>query len=176
MKMDMVVKRGADLLIFCVDIRAEECQDVKRQWKHFNLTYGGDLSPQIIIIIGATDQRSAEKWWKDAVGAVVTQPGDGSIACLPISESFDEVEAVKGRLRHLVNTHCIDCSKANLAGGKRIFKFKRHADTLPGPAHKSSIASLWRPPAKSGTVDEMDVLTKWGVWEHLSTERDALTY
>ena len=176
-KEDTVVKRGAHLLVFCVEKEVGEFRDVKSQWEHFNLTYGGDLSPQIVVVIGATDQQSAEEWWDDAVGGAITKPGDASIAYWPIDESVAEFEGVKGRLRDLVNTCCIDCSNVNVAGvSKRIFR--RGAS----PRLDKSLMSLWmRPPARNGMVDEPvadqpeDILTKWGVWEHVSIGRDAAT-
>ena len=173
MRKDMIVKRGADLLIFCVEKEAGEYRDIKLQWEHFNLTYGGDLSPQIVVIIGAIDQKSAEEWWKDTVGGAITRPGDASIAYWPINESIAEAEAAKGQLRDLINTCCIDCSKVK-AGDKRIF---RHSAS---PRLDESLISLWKkPPGRNSMVDEaitdQDVLTKWGIWEHVSIGRDART-
>jgi hypothetical protein len=163
---DTVVKRGADLLIFCVEKEVGECRDVKMQWEHFNLTYGGDLSPQIVVIIGATDQQSAEEWWNDAVGGAITKLGDASIAYWPTNGSVADAEVVKGRLRDLINTCCIDCSKVNLEGAyKRIFR------RGTSPRLDKSLISLWmKPPAsRNSMADErvtgQDVLTKWGVWE-----------
>lgn len=178
MKKDRVVKRGADLLIFCAEKRVGECRDVKLQWEHFTLTYGGDLSPQIVVIIGATDQQSAEEWWNDAVlGGAITKPGDASLAYWPINQTFAEAEDARGRLRDLINTCCIDCSKVNLTEDKRIFR------RGTSPRLDKSFMSVWmRPPAgnRGSKADEpvradRDVLTEWGVWEHVSTERDALT-
>ena len=170
---DTVVKRGADLLIFCVEKEVGECRDVKLQWEHFNLTYGGDLSPQIVVIIGATDRQSAEEWWNDAVGRAIMKPGDASIAYWPIHESVADAEAAKGQLRDLINTCCIDCSKANLEG-----TYKRIFGRGSSPCLDKSLISLWmRPPAsRNSMVDErvdqgQDVLTKWGVWERMGEAR-----
>ena len=174
MKNGMIVKRGADLLIFCVEKGVGDGEDVKLQWEYFKLTYGGDLSPQIVIIIGATDQLSAEEWWNDAVGGVVTKPGDPSIAYWPIKSSVAEAEGLKGRLRDLINTCCIDCSKVNFAGDKQIF---RHNTSLR--LDKSSITLWMRPLTKNRKVDlpvvDQDILTKGGVWEHISAGRNAVT-
>ncbi|KAH0828061.1 hypothetical protein J3R83DRAFT_3713 [Lanmaoa asiatica] len=49
------VKRGADLLIFCVKMEETESRTVKFQWEYFKLTYGGDLSSQIVVVVGAPD-------------------------------------------------------------------------------------------------------------------------
>ena len=176
-KKDMVVKRGADLLIFCVEKRPGGCKHVKSQWEHFNASYGGDLSPQIVIIIGATDQQSAEEWWNDAVlGGAITRPGDAATAYWPTNRSFAEVESAKGRLRNLINTRCIDCSKANFAGDKWIFR------RGTSPRLDRSLVSLWMKPSRTskavdqpgGSDQDVDVLTTWGVWEHVTTERDVL--
>ncbi|KAG8214126.1 hypothetical protein J3R82DRAFT_10889 [Butyriboletus roseoflavus] len=174
MKKDMVVKRGADLLIFCVEKGRIDREDVRLQWDYFNLTYGGDLSPQIVIVIGATDQRSAEEWWNDAIGGVVTKPGDPSIAYWPINDTAAGAEALKGRLRDLINACCIDCSKVNFTGDKQIF---RHNTSLR--LDKSSITLWMRPLAKNSKMDvpvvDQDILTKWGVWEHISVGRNKVT-
>ena len=167
MRRDMVIQRGADLLIFCVGKRAGGCRDVKAQWEYFNLTYGGDLSPQIVVIIGATDQQSAEEWWNDAVlGGAITNPSghDASIAYWPINDVYAEVEA-RGRLRDLINSRCIDCSKANFTGDKHIFGrgISRLDKRLISPWMR-----LLPKQDKSVAVDR-DVLTEWGVWEHIST-------
>ena len=178
MKKDMAVKRGADLLIFCVKKEGGEYRrGVKLQWEHFNLTYGGDLCPQIVVIIGATDQRSAEEWWNDAVGAGTVTKGGASIAYWPGNKTVPEAEAaiLKERLRDLINTCCIDCSKANFAGDKRIFR----RGTLHRLDKTRSIPLRMRPLASSSSlkVDTrvahhwQDILTKWGVWEHVSVGR-----
>lgn len=176
MKKDMVVKRGVDLLIFCVKKEGGERRDVKLQWEHFNLTYGGDLSPQIVVIIGATGQRSAEEWWKDTVGGIATNC-DASIAYWPGSKTVAETEAAKERIRHLIHTCCIDCSKVNLAARERTLRrsTSHHSDKT------GSIRLRMRPPVASDDkvdtvpVAHQDVLTKWGVWEHVSVQRDTFT-
>ncbi|KAG9316823.1 hypothetical protein JVU11DRAFT_2889 [Chiua virens] len=174
-KKDSVVKRGADLLVFCVPKEDGDLGDVKLQWEHFNLTYGGDLSPQMVIIIGATDQRSAEEWWTTAVGGkgALSAKGDASITYWPVDFKTDaEAETAKSRLRELVNTCCIDCSKVDFTGTKRIFR----RGTSSG-LDKSLIPLLSqiRPPSQVEVQDaEQDLLTNWGVWEHVSDGRTAI--
>ncbi|KAH0828070.1 hypothetical protein J3R83DRAFT_3724 [Lanmaoa asiatica] len=176
MKKDMVVKRGADLLIFCVKKEDGERRDVKLQWEHFNLTYGGDLSPQLIVIIGATDQWSAEEWWNDAVGgAAIAMPGGPSIAYWPTNMSIAEARVAKGRLQDLINTCCIDCSKVNFAEDKQIFRRNT------SPRLDKNLIPLWMRPRARNTskvdvpVAHQDVLTEWGVWEHIPVERNTVT-
>ena len=173
-KKDMVLRRGADLLIFCAKVGGEECRDVKLQWERFNLVYGGDLSPQIVIIIGATDQRSAEEWWKRAMGRTVTK-GEASIAYWPGNQITAEAEAVKRQLRDLINTSCIDCSKASFAEEKWIFKHS----TSPHVDKIRSISLWMRPLASDNKADtpvvDQDVLTEWGVWKEASVGQNNYT-
>jgi len=165
-KKGIVVKRGADLLIFCVQKQARESLEVKSQWEHFNLTYGGDLSPQIVVILGAGDQRSAEEWWNDVVG--VANPGGASVAYLPTnSMSMAETEAASDSLRNLINTRCIDCSKTNFAGRQHIFR----RATVPLVSEKrfpfSWISSLARKNSAPLPAHQ-DILAESGVWEQIS--------
>ncbi|KAG8214116.1 hypothetical protein J3R82DRAFT_10877 [Butyriboletus roseoflavus] len=161
-KMAMVVKRGADLLIFCVKMEETESRVVKSQWEHFNLTYGGDLSPRIVVVVGATDQSSAQKWWQDAVGETPSKD-DVDVAYCPNNEAGFEVEAARKQLQLLINDRCIDCNvKATSTKNEKLFRRSLVLDM-------SSLTTLWVKQENNSKDDELpsperDILTNMGVW------------
>ena len=163
-----IIKRGADLLIFCVSMEETESRAVKFQWEHFNVTYGGDLSPQIVVVVGALDQHIAEKWWKDVVGGTLAKD-DADVAYWPSDAAGTEVEAAQTRLQHLINDRCIDCSKVILARNEKLFRRPLFLDM-------SSLTTLWVKPEYNSKGDgspvEQDMLTKVGVWYEVP-ERSA---
>ncbi|KAF9241821.1 hypothetical protein BU15DRAFT_60721 [Melanogaster broomeanus] len=152
-----VVKRGADLLIFCVEA---ESQDAGSQWEHFYLTYGGDLSPQIVVVIGASDQSSAAYWWTDVAGKTDARDG-AKVTFWPTSQEGTDVEAAKTRLQELITTCCLDCNKASIKN-EHVFRHSLRIDTTSTKPQSSSRQE----PA------EPDILTKWGVWQESSSAGD----
>lgn len=159
-----VIKRGADLLIFCVKMEQTESRTVKSQWEYFNLTYGGDLSPLIVVVVGAPDQSSAEEWWRNAIGGT---PGmnDVHIGYWSKGTAVAQVGEARRRLQCLINDRCIDCSKVSYARDEKLFRRSLYLDM-------SSLTSLWGKPESTGAEDgppesEQDILTKLGVWDEV---------
>ena len=176
-KKDVAVKRGADLLIFCAE-KGGERSHINSQWEYFNLTYGGDLSPRIVVVVGATDPGSAEEWWRDTVGGTFTK-SDASITYWPGNKTAAGAEAAEEQLRDLINTCCIDCSKVSFArDDSDIFK-----EISPRLDKARITMSLWKLPTsnagkpdRSPTVVDQDVLTKWRVWEHVEVTTTRLNF
>ena len=160
-----VVKRGADLLIFCVKTEEVESKTIRSQWEYFNLTYGGDLSPRIVLVVGAPDQSSAAKWWKDTVGGTLAE-SDVHVTYLPTSEAGAKVSGTaQQRLQHLIHDCCIDCSKVAYTRNEGLFRRSLHLDM-------SSLTSLWGKQEdivkEDGvTTSEQDILTELGVWNEV---------
>ena len=158
-----VVKRGADLLIFCARMEEKESRAVKFQWEHFHSTYGGDLSPEIVVVVGATSESSAEKWWKEAVGEAPAK-NDVDVAHLPSATTGTEAEAARRRLQYLISDRCIDCSKATLTRDEKLFRRPLFLDI-------ANLTTLWAKPDGTGKGDEppaeQDILGKAGVWNDI---------
>ena len=168
-----VVKRGADLLIFCVKMEEAESRTVKSQWEYFNLTYGGDLSPQIVVIVGASDQSSAEEWW-EAVAGGTPATNDVNITYWPRRVAEAKVGAAKRRLQCLINEHCIDYSKVTHTRDEKFFRRSLCLDM-------SSLTSPWVKPESGSDEDEpptsgeSDILTKLGVWDEVPEQSPSTT-
>ena len=162
-----VIKRGADLLIFCVRMEEAESRAVKFQWEHFNFSYGGDLSPQIVVVVGALNQPTAENWWKSAVGGTLIK-NDVDVAYWPPDTAETEVEAARMQLQYLINDRCIDCSKVTLARNEKLFRRPLFLDM-------SNLATRWVKPECDSKGDappaEQDILTRVGVWYEIQPER-----
>jgi hypothetical protein len=165
-----VVKRGADLLIFCVRMEETESRAVRFQWEDFNFTYGGDLSPQIVVVVGALNQSIAEKWWKDAIDETFVK-NDVDVAYWPLDATGD---AARTRLQYLINDRCIDCSKVSLARNEKLFRRPLFLDM-------SNLTTLWVKPAAEcdvkgdGPRAEQDILTKVGVWYEIPDRSPSMT-
>ncbi|KAF8134436.1 hypothetical protein EV363DRAFT_1323477 [Boletus edulis] len=153
-----IVKRAADLLIFCV--RMEDMGAVKLQWEHFNSTYGGDLSPQIVVVVGAPNQPNAEKWWKAAVGRTFAK-NDVDVAHWSLDATGIEMDGARRGLQRLISDRCIDCSKVTLTKNEKLFRWSLMLDM-------SNVATLWGRPESNSRADgpsaEQDILTKVGVF------------
>jgi GTP-binding protein EngB required for normal cell division len=149
------VKRGADLLIFCVDMEHHDI-DVKSQWEHFYFTYGGDLSPQIVVVIGASDQASAKDWWENEMGT----PTDANVTFWHTSQVGEENEATKKCLQDLIISRCISFRKVFMKN-EHVFKRSLRVDT------GSWIFAWTKAQNISGQDGEQDILTQWGVWEEV---------
>ncbi|KIJ68034.1 hypothetical protein HYDPIDRAFT_185960, partial [Hydnomerulius pinastri MD-312] len=147
---ERAIKRGADLLVFCVEINSP---DVKQEWDHVHFTYGGDISPQIVVVVGASDQASADNWWTRAIRGTRTID-DATVTFWPTDQTAD----VKTRLRKLIYVRCIDCGKASIKG-EQIFG--RSLDTRDW-------RTSWTKSEASGEdvlLEKQDILTKWGIWD-----------
>ena len=166
-----VVKRAADLLIFCVRMEETESRTVKHQWEHFYFTYGGDLSPQIVVVVGAPNQPIAEEWWKDAVGEALVK-NDVSVAYWPPAATGVEVNAARRRLQHLINDRCIDCSKVTLMRNEKLFRRPLFLDM-------SNLTTLWVKQEYNSKADgppsEEDMLTKVGMWYEIPERSPSIT-
>jgi len=170
-----VVKRGADLLIFCVRMGETESRAAKFQWEHFNFTYGGDLAPQIVMVIGAPDQRTAENWWKGAMGGTLAT-NDVDVTYWPSDatgkEAGTEIEGARRRLRYLINDRCIDCSKVTLTMNDKLFRRPIFLDM-------SNLTTPWVKPECHSRVDgpltEQDMLTRVGVWCEVAERSASIT-
>ncbi|KAG6375559.1 hypothetical protein JVT61DRAFT_3123 [Boletus reticuloceps] len=158
-----VVKRAADLLIFCVRMEDTEPSAVKLQWEHFNVTYGGDLSPQIVVVVGALNQPNAEKWWKAAVGRAFAK-NDVDVAHWPLDATEIEMEGARRGLQRLISDRCIDCSKVTLMKNEKLFRWSLMLDM-------SNLAALWGRPESNSRADgppaEQDILTKYFLYNFL---------
>ncbi|KAH7888939.1 hypothetical protein F5I97DRAFT_1828231 [Phlebopus sp. FC_14] len=151
-----VIQRGADLLIFCVE---KDGPDVKAQWGYFHSTYGGDISPQIVIVVGASDQMSAYSWWNVSVGDTDIS-NDVEVTFWPGNLTGDkESEEAKARLRGLIRDHCIDCSILS-SRNKDIFRNSTDVTRWRNSGIKIDVS-------EGDVLEEQDVLTKWGVWEDI---------
>lgn len=166
-----VVKRSADLLIFCVKMEETETRAINLQWEHFNLTYGGDLSPQIVVVIGAPDQSSAEEWWEMAVGGTLAKDCV-DVAYLPVNEEGTEVDAARRRLKYLIDVRCIDCNNVIFTRSEKLFRWPTFLDV-------SSLTTLGAKPVSNNKEDGPlapgeDILTTLGVWDEVP-ERSQCT-
>lgn len=167
----VIVKRGADLLIFCVRMEGSQSRAVKFQWEHFNSTYSGDLSPRIVVVIGASNQLIAERWWQNTVGGTLVK-NDVDVAHCPLDATGIEAEAaVRRRLQLLIHDRCIDCSKGTLVRNEKLFK-------RPLLLDMSNLVALGKPEYdKRG--DELpigqDILTKVGVWYDMPERSASMT-
>ena len=157
-----VIKRGADLLIFCVNMEGTDPKTLNSQWEYFNLTYGGDLSPRIVVVIGAPDKSSAETWWKDVVGGPLIM-NDVDIACLPGSAAVVTPEEAQQQLQWLINDRCLDLGKV---------AFTKNEGLLPRML-RLDMSYLTSPWEKTENVEEdaptpvQDILTKLRVWDEV---------
>ncbi|KAH7928934.1 P-loop containing nucleoside triphosphate hydrolase protein [Leucogyrophana mollusca] len=137
-----VTSRGADLLIFCVDA-AFRRSSAQWHFEHFRNSFGGHLTPLIVVVNGVGSREAAQQWW-----AQEQLSGDGRahrnayIAHLPNEDDdSDKTDRARRKLQEVLKRLCLDTDDTHGAspwcfrlGGKNVTKFwgrlRSHDDLL----------------------------------------------
>ncbi|KAH7926915.1 P-loop containing nucleoside triphosphate hydrolase protein [Leucogyrophana mollusca] len=129
---DNTVEGDADLLIFYIQ-RDKPDIHWQEMLQSFSDTYGGEMTPVIIVLTGIDSQQSLEDWRKDLSD---TQPGGTVVAnatftYYPHDDSAKKSREEAGqRLMRLIDERCLDTASLRVGWVLKWMRFFRK-DSLP---------------------------------------------
>ncbi|KAH7926917.1 hypothetical protein BV22DRAFT_320853 [Leucogyrophana mollusca] len=121
---DNTVEGDVDLLVFYTEVDEFEKSDTQERLQRFSDTYGGEMTPVIIVLTEIDDKKSLDDWRKRLLDP---QPGstvvtNATFTCYPRDGSAKESRTGQ-RLMRLIDERCLDTIASKVDGALKWTKF-----------------------------------------------------